>query len=618
MQQSNHSSCKNSLVSISPPVSTLSTPCCLGLQIDSWPGTPTVLITANFPWLCTRDGPDKLPFQVELIDGVIFVHVENCFRFSNVPELSVCLACDALAPKVTALAELARDWNKYTRHSLLTLMQLLEVAKNLDDQANTLKLQGLNDARKIKRMLSSLEDHTSLVMALSDHDVPWLRQLLQTSLHNGTSIRTILRMIEDALERSYRPKNHGMDAIDLALLVYRLGGANLLFMLNQRLALPSLHTLRCHVLFTKVLPTIGRILSTTVETNIKTVLHSSWDSACHGCRGVSLLIDETALEEAAIYMSDANGVGRLCWLHSHVIDPSLHTYQSALNIAHALQEGHVHLAKEVTVVGLHLFGKDTVYPILAAPTCKSEDARDMETVLTLVTNAYKDTGSPAIIGPLWSVATDGDALRHKAGHKLFVKNKIPISSDLFRILSNLPGLNMFTGNDMVTLDFDFKHVFKRFCMLLRGRSGLYLDNGRCINTFLLERYLPWVKGMDDDTVTRLLYPNNPQDVPHAIELMTALIKLGNITQPHDLDINTAADVDALHFLSQVLWCLVDPYINIRLSLSEQVVHLSCFAHLLYASYRNQRRRLMPHQLYYDLQTMVKAVVINIAKQQKLN
>ncbi|KIO07203.1 hypothetical protein M404DRAFT_50423, partial [Pisolithus tinctorius Marx 270] len=100
-------------------------------------------------------------------------------------------------------------------------------------------LKGLNDARKIKHMPSSLEDHTSLVMALLDHDVPWLRQLLQTSLHNGTSIRTILRMIEDALEHGYRPKNHGTDAIDLALLVYRLGGANLLFVLNQRLALPS-------------------------------------------------------------------------------------------------------------------------------------------------------------------------------------------------------------------------------------------------------------------------------------------------------------------------------------------------------------------------------------------
>ncbi|KAI6157458.1 hypothetical protein BKA82DRAFT_26280 [Pisolithus tinctorius] len=459
-------------------------------------------------------------------------------------------------------------------------MQLLEVAKNLDNQANTLKLQGLDDAHKIKHMLSSLEDHTSLVMALSDHDVPWLRQLLQTSLHNSTSICTILRMIEDALEHGYCPKNHRTDAIDLALLVYRLRGANLLFALNQHLALPSLRTLCHHVSFTKVLPTIGHISSTTVETNIKTMLHSSWDSACCGHCSVSLLIDETALEEATIYMSNANGIGRLCWLHSHVIDLSLHTYQSALNIAHALQEGH-----------------DTVYPILVAPTCKSEDARDMETVLTLVTNAYKDTGSPAI---------------------LFVKNKIPISSDLFGILLNLPGLNMFTGDDMVTLDFDFKHVFKRFCTLLRGRSRLYLNNGHCINTFLLEHYLPCVEGMDDDTVTRLLYPNDPQDVPHAIELMMALIKLGNITQPHDLNINTAADVDALHFLSQVLWCLVDPYINIWLLLSEQVVHLSCFAHLLYASYCDQRHHLMPHQLYYDLQTMVKVVVINIAKQQKLN
>ena len=54
---------------------------------------------------------------------------------------------------------------------------------------------------KLQHMLASLEDHNSLVMALSQADMPWLRQLLKTALHNGASIRTIIHMIEDALER---------------------------------------------------------------------------------------------------------------------------------------------------------------------------------------------------------------------------------------------------------------------------------------------------------------------------------------------------------------------------------------------------------------------------------
>lgn len=92
-------------------------------------------------------------------------------------------------------------------------------------------IQSLNDGRKIRRLLSELEDHSSLVMALSQSDIPWLRNLLQTALKNGASIRTILRAIEDALERGYRPRGHSQDTLDLSLLILRLGGRNLLYAL---------------------------------------------------------------------------------------------------------------------------------------------------------------------------------------------------------------------------------------------------------------------------------------------------------------------------------------------------------------------------------------------------
>jgi hypothetical protein len=64
------------------------------------------------------------------------------------------------------------------------------------------------------------------------------------------------------------------------------------------------------------------------------------------------------------------------------------------------------------------------------------------------------------VGPLWLFATHGDSTRRKAGHRLFVRTKLDESSPLFGILADIPGLNLYTRRDSITLDFDYKHVFK--------------------------------------------------------------------------------------------------------------------------------------------------------------
>jgi len=51
--------------------SQLGTDTCHGLVLDSnnWPVIPGTSIQANFPWLRTREGPDQLPFNVEITKG---------------------------------------------------------------------------------------------------------------------------------------------------------------------------------------------------------------------------------------------------------------------------------------------------------------------------------------------------------------------------------------------------------------------------------------------------------------------------------------------------------------------------------------------------------------------
>ena len=111
----------------------------------------------------------------------------------------------------------------------------------------------------------------------------------------------------------------------------------------------------------------------------------------------------------------------------------------------------------------HCFGEDGMYPLPAAPSCKVEDHSDWESLMHKIRDTWYQTDAPQKIGPLWSFATDGDATRRKAGHRIFMAIKLTSSSPLCPILSGLNGLNFYAGPHNITLDFDYKHLIKRTC-----------------------------------------------------------------------------------------------------------------------------------------------------------
>ncbi|KAG1842417.1 hypothetical protein F4604DRAFT_1884751 [Suillus subluteus] len=428
-------------------------------------------------------------------------------------------------------------------------------------------------------------------MAISEKDIPCIHQIVDVALHHGSSVWEIVNKLEDALEGAYAPRGYGADDFDIATLVFRLGGHQLLFALNQSLGLPSLRTLRTKSTFTSITPTIGSIRNEQFDQNIQNIVISTRArSEFQSLHGVSLMIDEIALEEMAVHFSKYNKIGGLCWKHSHVIEPVLRTYGAAVDIAQKIHDGELHLGKELTMIGASCFGEDEIYPILAAPTCKNEDASDMERILTRAIDCWDRTGASTSVGPIWSLATDGDATRRAAGHKLFVKLPLPTESPLYGTLSNMPGLNLYTGEDEVTLDFDFKHIFKHTvninlgcCTLIRSPAGIVLNNGRVINSMMLARYLVWLPSHDEAAVTKLLHPDDPQDVPRAVELMLAIIELSNYqTDSFSTDIETRADLVSISLLGALLESILTPFIKVSLALSEQFKYLSRYAHLTFA------------------------------------
>ncbi|KAG1777967.1 hypothetical protein EV702DRAFT_947624, partial [Suillus placidus] len=456
-------------------------------------------------------------------------------------------------------------------------------------------------------------------MALSESDVPRIQHILAVALKRGSSIHQIINTLKDAIAGTYHPRGYSGDDLDIAMLAYRLGGRQLLYAFSRRLGLPSLRTLQTHHTFTSISPTIGSITTEQFDANIKTLILIPSQSTVVPRRGHSLMMDEIALEERASHHRASNSVIGLCHAHSHLVDPTLHTYDSALHIAEKLTEGLIHLGKEMSVLAVGSFGDDVIFPILAAPTCKCENAEMMISIFTLAIDRWRETGAEEHLGPIFSVATDGDSMWRAAGHSMFLKTNLPTTSRLYGTLSHMQGLNLATGDYEITLDFDLKHILKRWCTLLRTRKGMKLSNGHSITSAVLAHYLAWLPHMDESSVTKLLNPDDPQDVPRAVELMQAIIALSKFNiDTITGDVGMCADMSSIKSLGTILESLLLPFIDVTLSLQQQVTYLSRYAHLTFTFFRLYRSAFMPHVLYYDSQTMVKNVCFCIAKQQKLD
>ncbi|KAK6991451.1 hypothetical protein R3P38DRAFT_3223532 [Favolaschia claudopus] len=83
--------------------------------------------------------------------------------------------------------------------------------------------------------------------------------------------------------------------------------------------------------------------------------------------------------------------------------------------------------------------------------------------------------------------------------------------------------------------------------------------------------------------------------------------------PANYDISEAAELEALSLLGEMFHALLERFINVKLSLSEQIESLVRFSHLLCALYMQNGTSFMSDQLYSDLQTMVKNAVLTVPK-----
>ncbi|KAF8982926.1 hypothetical protein BDQ17DRAFT_1336706 [Cyathus striatus] len=369
----------------------------------------------------------------------------------------------------------------------------------------------LNAARSIKQLQAHKLTWTKLLNIVGTQDVPALHRVFQNAKSFKWSIKKTLEMIQDAVNGKYHAKGFSELELDLANIIYDLGGQAALHALHHSpFAFPLRKTLTELQSEYNLRVSTGKTIADDLRHNMEVVLNGEDDVKLVG---VTLCIDEVASDGRLSWISTTDDIVGLC--HEHIsniestkMGPSLDVIYA---ISEAVRDGRVHIEQEILV---------------AALGC----------------NDNKDYGAKPIL-------------------------ILPMCLD----------------------------------KLLCSQKGV-LINDTLINKNAIQALLDW---------------KDPQDVPRAIKLLSLIPELHTLDW-EDMSPSELQTHNAFCLLGEMLEALLQPFINPDYTISEQIISLVKFAHILYALFKKHETAFMPAHLYSDFQCTFHAAIHWVACTKKLD
>ena len=123
--------------------------------------------------------------------------------------------------------------------------QMWEKLGMLAKQKGSLRLEALNDSRKIIRLEKSLDDHKRLLRAIADCELPRVHQIIRIGIDHGDTAHAISQRIHKAT-RDLHKMHASNDDKDLSLLTLRIGGPFHLYAHQHAGHLPGKDTAKRH------------------------------------------------------------------------------------------------------------------------------------------------------------------------------------------------------------------------------------------------------------------------------------------------------------------------------------------------------------------------------------
>ncbi|KZW01716.1 hypothetical protein EXIGLDRAFT_580605, partial [Exidia glandulosa HHB12029] len=433
--------------------------------------------------------------------------------------------------------------------------------------------------------------------------IPRVNVAVQVALRNGSGIGGVVSLLERAALHLFKPKSFTEKAYRLAYVIYKYGGASTAEIAQRALGLPSVSTIRRHAQIPMIPVCLGYPTSMETSDIIRSIFPHP---VSHRIIGSVLMLDEVHCEQRPRYCACNNTILGFCRQHSAAFSLDFNSFDDVKAVFRGLDDGEIHFASEGPGAA-HAHG---TRPIHISGSCKREDANEHEGLISAVLDGCRATTEIHGTRP-YCVASDGESKRGKALNSLTLKHELPSTSKIRPLLEKLPLLNLHCGDDDLTADKDYKHVFKRLRGLLLRDAGINIF-GFVLTREHLRRHLLDC-GIGAQHVSTLLNPGDYQDVILAVSLLARVMQMKPAVETTDPSMREARN--ALWFLGEFLGALVKPYTCPDMSLRDQLKSLSTAAHLLFAMYTSARGGLMQVQLYLDVMIMIKNVFFCVAKTQ---
>lgn len=186
-----------------------------------------------------------------------------------------------------------------------------------------------------------------------------------------------------------------------------------------------------------------------------------------------MLIDGIAVDERGCYDRETDEVVGFCREHSAGVErriTGMAAVEYLMDLVHG-EDPSLHFGSEASVVAIAAHREDNyqAIPLVVSTKCGTETGKDCAGWLERVITAWKSNEyGEAYNGPIWSVASDGEASLRNTRFRLCMSSEIDKSSPLGLKLARLTGINLWTGPGDITMTADYKHGFKRTSLFLKG------------------------------------------------------------------------------------------------------------------------------------------------------
>ncbi|GJE96106.1 hypothetical protein PsYK624_122990 [Phanerochaete sordida] len=583
---------------------------CLGYHLVTPGGQPPL---TSYPAAIER--LHTVPWIVLVRGTRLYLQSKLCTGYAT-PAEPTCSFCKAL--HINALVQGIRERNEHGAHektnwAYLTLSHCFDAMSRKNQQLDGFRLSTLNLARSALRRARQMTGWKRVALKVAQDDTPGVQKALSIAVKIGYGFRGVLHMLDRAAQHIYKPKSYAEADFHRSYLIWKLGGAAAAKVAHRALGLPSIDTTRRHVATKPVRASASFPIDSEMLENLNAAFRDL-PIPTGAVLGLSIPVDEIKVQSRLRWEAATNLIHGLC--REHVGDCVLEfkTMAQADYILSQLQAGNIHFASEATVIAACILtGDSSLYaarPFVVSGTCKHEQYPEHARLLKMAIHAVSTAPELSPSLRLYCLATDGESRRCRALLDIAYITPLAASSPIFPLLSPLSLFNTICGEDDITIDFDYKHCFKRLRNTLLRSKGLQI-NGVSVTSAVLHHHIVEGGTASTSTAAVLLSPNDKQDVTLAYRLLYALVRLKPLDEQGPL--LSASARRTLCLLGELYGFLLDAYTDVRMSLQQQLTNLSAGAHILLALYALDRGNFLPVQLFHDLIWQIKTVFLCVCK-----